>query len=334
HLFTIPPHRAFADALADGLLARFGDDALGLARGTVLVPNNRAKRAIQEAFVRASGGGLLLPRLVAVGDPELDEAVFEAVPDDKPVPPAVDPLQRRMILARLILESGAQADAAEAVRLAGDLASTLDQLLIEEVPPRALKDLDLGDLSTHWERSLALFEVVLKRWPVELERLGRIDLAERRTRLLAKVAKRWRDAPPAGFVCAAGITASAPAIARLLRVVAEMPKGMVVLPGLSTGIDEREWNLLGPHDPDPATGRRRRAMETHPQFQLKLLLARMGVNRTEFAEWQGGSAHDAPAARSRTIETAMAPPELTRAWSGLGEAERRLDGVRALEAAT
>ncbi|MBX3564950.1 MAG: double-strand break repair protein AddB [Sphingomonas sp.] len=334
HLFTIPPHRPFADALADGLIARFGGDALGLARGTVLVPNNRAKRAIQDAFVRASGGGLLLPRLVAVGDPELDEAVFEAVEDTDPVPPAIDPLQRRMILARLIQESGAPVDAAEAVRLAGDLAATLDQLLIEEVEPRALKGLDLGDLSAHWERSLALFEIVLKRWPVELKQLGRIDLAERRTRLLAKVAKRWRDAPPAGFVCAAGITASAPAIARLLRVVAGMPQGMVVLPGLSTGISEGEWASLGPHGPDPDTGRRKRAMETHPQFQLKLLLERMGVNRSEFEIWQGGSTHDAAAARSKAIETAMAPPELTREWSGLDESERIFDGVRVLEAAT
>ncbi|RYE01842.1 MAG: double-strand break repair protein AddB, partial [Sphingomonadales bacterium] len=333
HLFTIPPHRAFADALADGLIARFGGDALGLARGTVLVPNNRAKRAIQDAFVRASGGGLLLPRLVAVGDPELDEAVFEAVEDSEPVPPAVDPLQRRMILARLIQESGAPVDAAEAVRLAGELAATLDQLLIEEVEPKRLATLDLGELTTHWERSLTQFKVILEHWPVALERMGRVDLAERRTRLLAKVARRWRDAPPPGFVCAAGITASAPAIARLLRVVAGMSRGMVVLPGLSTGIGEEEWASLGPHAPD-ASGRRKRAMETHPQFQLKLLLERMGVNRSEFSIWRGKSEHDAAPARSKAIETAMAPPELTKEWSALPVSARRLDGVRVLEAAT
>src|SRR3954468_10092845 len=144
HLYTIPPHRAFADALAIGLIRRFGSDPLKLARGLVLLPNNRAKRAIQDAFVRASEGGLLLPRLVAVGDPELDEAVFDAAGDEDPTPPAVEPLQRRVILARLFQESGAQVDAAEAVRLAGDLATTLDQLLIEEVPPRALKEIELS----------------------------------------------------------------------------------------------------------------------------------------------------------------------------------------------
>src|SRR5436309_365710 len=116
HLYTIPPHRAFADALANGLIKRFGGDPMGLARGLVLLPNNRAKRAIQDAFVRASGGGLLLPRLVAVGDPELDEAVFDAAGDPDPVPPAVEPLQRQLILARLIQQAEPRHDAAEAVR--------------------------------------------------------------------------------------------------------------------------------------------------------------------------------------------------------------------------
>jgi ATP-dependent helicase/nuclease subunit B len=335
HLYTIPPHRAFADALAIGLIRRFGGDPLRLARGLVLLPNNRAKRAIQDAFVRASEGGLLLPRLVAVGDPELDEAVFDAAGDADPIPPAVDPLQRRMILARLIQEAGSPVDAAEAVRLAGDLASTLDQLLIEEVAPRALKEIELSqELSVHWERSLALFEVVLTRWPKELERLGRIDLAERRRQLIDKVAKRWRTAPPAGFVCAAGVTAPAPVFARLLRSVAGMPQGMVVLPGLATGISDAEWDALGPHKPDPVTGRRRRSLESHPQFHLKLLLDRMGVHRSEFDPWRVVSEHDAPPARSKAIASAMAPPELTHNWTALPAAERKLDGVRVLEVAT
>ena len=104
-LFTIPAHRAFADALAAGLIRQFGGDDLGLARGLVLLPNNRAKRALTDAFVRASAGGLLLPRMIAIGDPALDEAVgaaFDPADDPVPVPPAVAPLQRRMILARLV----------------------------------------------------------------------------------------------------------------------------------------------------------------------------------------------------------------------------------------
>src|SRR5919106_6680042 len=88
-VFTIPSHRSFADALATGLIQRFGKSPLGLAKGRILLPNNRAVRAVTEAFVRASGGGLLLPRLIPVGDPELDERIGGALDpiDDDPVPP-------------------------------------------------------------------------------------------------------------------------------------------------------------------------------------------------------------------------------------------------------
>ena len=76
--------------------------------------------AITDAFVRASGGALLLPRLVALGDPDLGEGVGAAIDpvDAEPVPPAVPPMRRRMMLARLIVEAGAVSDTGEAVRLA------------------------------------------------------------------------------------------------------------------------------------------------------------------------------------------------------------------------
>src|SRR3546814_11836722 len=67
----------------------------------------------------------------------------------------------------------------------------------------------------------------------------------------------------------------------LLRCVAELPQGLVVLPGLGIDMPEAEWQALGPHAPDPDTGRRARSIETHPQLQLKLLLDRLGIKRGE-----------------------------------------------------
>ncbi len=337
-VFTIPPHRPFADALTAGLAARYGRSPDGLARGVVLIPNNRAARAVQDAFVRRSGGGLLLPRLVAIGDPELDERIGGALEpldaEAEPVPPEIEPLQRQLLLAGLVQRHHA-ADAAEAMRLAEELARTLDQLLIEEVEPARLGAFaaDLPELSLHWQKSLDQLRLILAEWPRLLEARGRIDRADRRKRLLTNLAARWRDRPPAGFVCAAGVDIVAPAVARLLRVVARLPEGLVVLPGLDLAMAEEEWVALGPHQPDKATGRRRAGIETHPQFHLKLLLERMGVARGEVRRWRWGGGRGAPAARSRAIAHAMAPPEFTRKWQLLPPRERRLTGVRALELA-
>src|SRR3954469_9889098 len=136
-VFTIPSHRSFADALAAGLIDRFGKEPLGLAQGRILLPNNRAVRAVTDAFVRASGTGLLLPRLIPVGDPELDERLGGALEplDEAPGPPPIDPLERVFLLAGLIERHLPETQPAEALRLAEDLGRTLDQLLVEEVRP-------------------------------------------------------------------------------------------------------------------------------------------------------------------------------------------------------
>jgi ATP-dependent helicase/nuclease subunit B len=339
-VFTIPPHRAFADALAAGLIAQFGGDPLGLARGIVLLPTNRAERAITDAFVRRAEGGLLLPRLVAIGDPDLDESIGAALDPigAHDIPPAVDPLVRRMVLARLVQqvrrEAGEPVDAAEATRLAAELARTLDQLIIERVDPQALTTVVGVELSHHWETSLRLLRIVLDRWPAELAHMGQIDLADRRNRLLDRLAARWTQTPPSGFVVVAGIDSTAPAVAELLRTIAHMPAGMVVLAGLDQRMGDAAWTALGPHAPDPETGRAAPSIETHPQFHLKRLLDRMGVARGEVRRWRWGGGRDARAVRTRAIGNAMLPASFTGIWERLPPAERRLTGVSAQVFAT
>src|SRR3954467_15765920 len=193
-VFTIPSHRSFADALAAGLIARFGKEPLGLAQGRILLPNNRAVRAVTDAFGRQSGNGLLLPRLIPVGDPELDERIGGALDGVEDVlPPAIDPTERLLRLAALVRGEGS----AESLRLAADLARALDALLIEEIEPRKLKDAVTGtpDLALHWEKSLEKLKLIYENWPALLADRGVLDLAERRNRLLHRLAGRREGAP-------------------------------------------------------------------------------------------------------------------------------------------
>nr|WP_254447744.1 double-strand break repair protein AddB [Sphingomonas sp. ID1715] len=319
-----------------GLMAREGKDRMELARGLILLPNNRAARALQDAFVRRADGGLLLPRLVALGDAEIDERLgplFDPADGSEPIPPAVEPLQRQLILARLIEEQGG-ATGGEAMRLAADLARTLDQLNVEQIAPERLRAIDVGELTQHWARSLRLLELVLACWPEELRRLGRIDLSDRRNRLLMRVASDWRAAPPPGFVVAAGISTAAPAVARLLRTIAHMPNGRVVFDALDTSMPEEQWASLGPHQADAVTGRAPPSVETHPQYHLKLLLDRMGIGRGEVQRWRWGGGHAARAGRSRLISNALAPAPFTVDWTDLARKDRDRSGVELLEVAT
>jgi ATP-dependent helicase/nuclease subunit B len=326
-VYNVPINRGFADALAAGLLARAKGDRLALARAIVLLPNNRAQRAITDAFVRRAEGGLLLPRLVSIGDPDLDDRIgplFDPAGDER-VPPAIDPLARQLILARLIGEArkGDPVEPVEAVRLAADLARTLDQMIVEEVDPAELAKAVPAELSQHWQVSLDLLQIVLRRWPEELRRLGRIDLADRRNRLLIATERRWAEAPPDGLIVAAGISNAAPAVGRLLRRIARLPQGRVVLAGLDRFMPDEEWDALG-------GGETSRPIETHPQYTLRQLLDHMGVARKEVRPWRAGrdgASHD----RAKAVGNAMAPAAFTDKWQALPARARRLSGVRAVE---
>ena len=325
-VFTIPSHRSFADSLAAGVIARFRKEPLGLARGRILLPNNRAVRAVTDAFVRASGDGLLLPRLIPIGDPQVDERIGGALEpmQGEPIPPAIDPTERVLKLASLIGGEGS----AEALRLAADLARTLDALLIEEIEPSRLRTavLESDDLAQHWALSLARLQLIYEAWPEILRQTGAIDLAERRNRLFQDLAGRWKSNPPDGFTIAAGITTAAPAVGAVIRRVARIPDGMVVLPGLwlADVFPEREWEALGPEE----NGRGETA---HPQYHLKLLLDRLGVARDEVQRWRWSGRAASPAVRSRAVANAMATPDFSHKWQTLRPAERRLAGIRLAE---
>ncbi|MBB3763696.1 double-strand break repair protein AddB [Sphingomicrobium lutaoense] len=323
-VYSIPAHRSFADALASGLLKQYGRD--GLARGRILLPTNRAVRSVTEAFVRLSDGGLLLPRMVPIGDPEIGDRIGAALdPAEALLPPAIPPLERQLKLAVMLREGGK--GAGEAMRLAANLGRTLDALEVEEVTPAQLRALqqDTPELAEHWERMLGELALLFDRWPRVLEESGHVDMARRRNLLLRGLAERWKDNPPPGFTVAAGISTTAPAVAGLLGRVARMPEGMVVLPALAMEreMPEEEWEALRPEE---GAGE-----PTHPQYHLRLLLDRMGIARGEVETWSAGGRGASRAERGRAAANAMASARFSDKWEALADSERRLSGVRAME---
>jgi ATP-dependent helicase/nuclease subunit B len=342
-VYAIGAQRGFADVLASGLLKRFGGDPLGLARATLLIPNHRAGRAITEALVRHAADGLLLPRMVLIGDIDLDEslgALLDPLGDGAEVPPAVDPLERRFRLAALIAREGAGRagahDPAEALRLACEYARVLDQLQIEEKTLDDLDSIDVeADLAEHWAEARDLFLRVGRAWAADLIAMGRIDPADRRNRLLDKAARRWREQPPQTPIIAAGITTAAPAIARLLRTIADQPQGMVVLPGLDLEMDELLWTAIGhPVTTPPALGSEpvEKPAVTHPQYHLKQLLHAMSVSRAEVQPWQAEPRTGPAADRARLLRSIFLPARLSDRWVTLEAADRRTKGIRIVEA--
>jgi ATP-dependent helicase/nuclease subunit B len=349
-VYSIAAHRGFADALVAGLIPRYSDGEFGLARLTLLLPSRRAVRTVTEAFVRLSGaagggGGMLLPRMAVVGDLDLDEtlgALLDPIGAGAELPPAADPTYRWLRLAHLLrtVEGDAAGQGAALLRRAFDLGRTMDRLLVEEIAPIDLMDERIvglvGEQANHWEYSTRTFLKVQAHWLAELGERGEVDAPTRRNQLFRHAARRWSEALPPHPVVAAGVTSASPALAGLLRVVSELPRGAVILPDLDLVLDDEVWTALGtagkpetPDDPPFGAG----DAVTHPQYHLKLLLHRMGIAREEVRPWHRAGLGASEPARSRAISNLFLPPSASARWVDLPADQRRLAGVRLMESA-
>src|SRR5262245_35529431 len=115
-IFTIPASAPFLPTLVGALLqGRLlpdfppRDEPLALASATLYLPTRRACRYARDAFLDALGAAVL-PRIVPLGDPDEDEIVFAQAAtggiaaEALELPKALQGLERRVLLARLILQ--------------------------------------------------------------------------------------------------------------------------------------------------------------------------------------------------------------------------------------
>jgi ATP-dependent helicase/nuclease subunit B len=318
--YSIPSHRPFVEDLATGLLQALGGEPEALADTVVLTPTRRGARALAEAFVKVGDSrAVLLPQIRALGDLDEGEPPFEPGDVALDLPPAITPSRRRYELARLVHDNqhriGRMLDAAGALEMADALGGFLDSCQIEEVDALSrLGGLVEAEMARHWEQSADVLKIALEEWPKRLQALGLADVSDRRVQLLRGLAEQYEKNQPGQPLIAAGSTGTAPATADLLKVIAGLPLGAVVLPGLDTELAEDAWAEVG---------------EQHPQGAMKRLLDRAKVSRAEVRPWLPDA--DAKGRwRRRVINEALRPAEATKDWRAVID-RLRAESPEALE---
>ena len=300
-VYTIPPSVSFLDSLASGILSQCNSDQFYLNNVQIFLPNRRACRSLADAFLRQNkGNALLTPRMTPIGefDEELlfsEEGLFLA--DSQIFPPAVNDLERRLVLTRLILETeckrlGEMPSPAIGAGLAQALITLLDHVQTEQLSFDNLSGLVGGDYAAHWQITLDFLKVVTDNWPNVLKVLGCVDPANRRNLVLESQVNYWKKTPPSGPVFVAGSTGSIPATAALLKFVSTLPGGAVILPGFDTTLTEEQIKILSP---------------THPQNGMCRLLSFLGVGPSDVRLWVGSSRSMCPDARVKLIRAASRP---------------------------
>jgi ATP-dependent helicase/nuclease subunit B len=303
-VYTIAPGRAFLTDLADGLVAKFakGDDPMALADATIFLPTRRAARALAEAITKAlNRDAVVLPRIVTLGDVDEDEGLIDPAADLGDLPPEVPRLQREMILAERVAafrrDTGSAGGFAVSLALARSLARLIDEAANEGADLSAIGTLAPADLAQHWEKTVDFLKVITADWPGVVAARGRMDPAERRSLLIHAYARRLEQRRPTSPFIVAGSSGSIRATAGLMKVIAGLPNGAVVLDGLDTHLDPASWDALPP---------------SHPQFALKELLIALGIDRGAVGPWWGS--REEPSARHRFLTEAMRPPETADNW--------------------
>lgn len=337
-VFSIPPAENFLHCLTEALttgriIPNFpeADDPFRLARAVIFLPTRRACRALKDHLQQQ--GHVLLPRIRPLGD--IDEAglqlsVEEEDFDTASLPPAIMPLERQLILSRLILKWAkteptarlTPASPADSVYLAGELARLLDMVTNEGLPVSALRDLPPLDLQQHWQSAFNFLQIASEAWPQYLAAANRLEPTERRRRMMQAEAARLSQNPDIPVI-AAGSTGSVPVTAEFLAAIARHPRGAVILPGLDRNLDEKSWRIIGGEP----------VLASHPQAAMAALLQRFKLGRDDVEHL--GEDCDAPV-RERVFSEVMRPAETSEEWAVprflAQEMNKAMSGVALVEA--
>ena len=398
NIFSIPPGRPFlrtlAEALLDGRLIRsfrYGGDPLALADVTIYLPTRRAARALAGAITaimaesQVGGASAILPTIRPIGeggDEELFSMPLEAGAVPAGLTPVMGDLERRLNLARLARrwrEEIARAEfealigeapvlpasASDALWLARDLGALLDEMETEGTPFSAIAGLGPEALAKWWQLTLTFLAIVTEHWPAALAATGQISEAASKNAWLDAEAGRFRTNGSRGPVILAGSTATAPATMELMRAIAHLENGAVVLPGFDRHLDAPSLAaLVKPQASAKAPGAGLAngpsiAAPGHPQYGLKTILDRIAPgqtvmhldvrpeqrmadghasNGTAVATESSRADRDAQRtlpAREAFLADALRPAETTDAWADASgrHGTEALDGIALIEAA-
>jgi len=264
------------------------------ARTEIYLNTRRAARRMEDLFKQQ--GARLLPKLKVITDLAHDVSA----PIDMPLPAST--LKRRLILADLVAALiAAEPDLApksSVFSMSITLGDLLDEMHGEAVSFDRLKDIELGNSSEHWLRSLKFLNILSDYWAAQ----DLVDTAARQRAVIEAYAEKWQTTPPDHPIIVAGSTGSRGATALFMQTVANLPQGAVVLPGVDIETPKSVWDILT----NPKSN------DDHPQSMLARLTAKLGVDAENLPLWTDVSVF-APT-RNKLLSLALRPAPVTDQW--------------------
>ncbi len=294
-LFGLPPGVDFARAVIDGLGRRLNEEPPETwARATLIVNTRRMARRLTALF--DDGPARLLPKILTLAD-------LGTLAPDFLVPPSHSFLRRRLELRELVEKLLDRLDnpapRSSLFDLADSLATLIDEMQSEGINAHAINDIDVGSISGHWTNTKAFVDIA-KRYIDATQTAP--DPEGRQRQLIEHLARRWKDEPPLDPIIVAGSTGSRAPTLMLMKAVANLPNGAVILPGFDFHLPKTVWSELK----DPLTA------SDHSQFRFQKVGDALGVDPTAIPAWL--DRQPVSPERNRLVSLSLRPAPVTDAW--------------------
>jgi len=295
NVFGIAPGEDFPRILFEGLKDRLvGQPPEAIAKVLLFVNTRRMQRRLRAMFEAESG--LFLPKIRLITELAKDHRFAD-------IPPPVPKLRRRLelsqLVAALLKKDHRFAPRSSLYDLSDSLADLLDEMQGEGIEPKTLRDLelDLDDVSDHWQRTLSFVNLVEPYFADD------VPGQEARQRMVVeRLMQAWDKEPPSHPIIVAGSTGSRGTTALFMNAVAKLPQGALVLPGFDFDMPLSAWHKL-----DKALHG-----EDHPQFRFAKLVASLDQKPTDVYHWL--TEKPAESSRTRLISLALRPAPVTDQW--------------------
>jgi double-strand break repair protein AddB len=296
NLFALPPGVDFPAELVAGLLARMaGKPPEALARVTLILNTQRMRRRVVDCL--QSQGARLLPRVLLVTE--------ATALTNQPLPQPVSPLRRRLqlsvLLDRLLATGTTHFPRAALFDLADSLAALIEEMQGEGVEAGQIAAVDVANHSAHWARTKAFLGIAAEAMAEEAP-----DGETLLRRAVMALTEDWAAARPSDPVILAGSTGSRGTTALLMRAVARLPTGAVVLPGFDFDLPPEVWAGMD----DALTA------EDHPQYRFRRVMDALGCGPDAAQRWTTADAPDPD--RNKLISLSLRPAPTTHQWLAEG----------------
>lgn len=301
----IPLGLPFLKTVVSGLMQRVEYDSALLMDIEILLPTRRAVRAMTDLFLDVTHGKpLLLPRMRAVADMDddaLEMMVASVTGASTHLAPTLSSFESQLILAELIRARDPNIDFTRSLALSQALLDFLKSIRDEGLNLDRIDQLVAAEFAAHWQITVDFLNILRTAWPEYLRAAQRMDGHDRRSALFDQLMMFWRDHPPQHSIIMVGITGSLPHVAALMKVVAALPRGEVILPGFDPYLPESHRDNLDPQ---------------HPQYELDHVIHHLEIDRSHIDIWNGvlPGNPDLNYIRGLWIQQMMCPGACTSDW--------------------